>query len=198
MNAALRELSELSSDVLEIELPPAPGAVQAPEVYAIHAKHFAASPELYGRWMRERLQQATAIDVVAYIEARQELDRVRRSVHDVFAKVDLLVSRRLPCRQSQLTKRSRCRRPRRASVGCGTLVRSTRSVYPRSRFPAASHAPVCRSVCKSLVQTSAKRAYSRFPTLSNELTALKTKPDSRTDLEIVTRLGRINHSGGRA
>lgn len=92
MNTALETLSELSSDVLEVELPPTPSAVQAPEVYAIHAKHFAESPELYGRWMRERLQQATAIDVVAYIEARQELDRVRRSVHDIFAKVDLLLT----------------------------------------------------------------------------------------------------------
>jgi aspartyl-tRNA(Asn)/glutamyl-tRNA(Gln) amidotransferase subunit A len=96
MNRALRELHELSSDVLEIDLPPTPSAVQAPEVYAIHTRHFAESPELYGRWMRERLQQATALDVVAYIEARQELDRVRRSVHDVFAKVDLLITPTTP------------------------------------------------------------------------------------------------------
>ena len=96
MKRALPELSELSSEVLEIELPLTPNAVQAPEVYAIHAKHFAESPELYGRWMRERLQQATAIDVVAYIEARQELERVRRSVHDVFAQVDLLVTPATP------------------------------------------------------------------------------------------------------
>jgi aspartyl-tRNA(Asn)/glutamyl-tRNA(Gln) amidotransferase subunit A len=95
-NAALKELSELSSDVLEIDLPPTPSAVQAPEVYAIHAKHFAETPELYGRWMRERLQQATVIDVVAYIEARQELDRVRRSIHDVFAQVDLLITPTTP------------------------------------------------------------------------------------------------------
>jgi aspartyl-tRNA(Asn)/glutamyl-tRNA(Gln) amidotransferase subunit A len=89
-------LSELSSDVLEIDLPPTPSAVQAPEVYAIHAKHLAETPELYGRWMRERLQQATVIDVVAYIEARQELDRVRRSIHDVFAQVDLLITPTTP------------------------------------------------------------------------------------------------------
>jgi aspartyl-tRNA(Asn)/glutamyl-tRNA(Gln) amidotransferase subunit A len=95
-NAALKELSELSSDVLEIDLPPTPSAVQAPEVYAIHAKHFAETPELYGRWMRERLQQATVIDVVAYIEARQELYRVRRSIHDVFAQVDLLITPTTP------------------------------------------------------------------------------------------------------
>jgi aspartyl-tRNA(Asn)/glutamyl-tRNA(Gln) amidotransferase subunit A len=58
----------------------------------VHSKYFTTAPELYGRWMRERLEQATAIDTVAYIKARQELDRVRRSVGDVFSKVDLLVT----------------------------------------------------------------------------------------------------------
>jgi aspartyl-tRNA(Asn)/glutamyl-tRNA(Gln) amidotransferase subunit A len=96
MNEALRQFSELSSDVLEIDLPPAPAAIQAPEVYALHAKSFKASPELYGRWMRERLEQAAAIDTVAYIEARQELDRLRRSVGNVFSKVDLLVTPTTP------------------------------------------------------------------------------------------------------
>ena len=92
MAEALKQLSSLCSDVLAIDLPPTPAAVQAPEVYAVHSKYFTTSPELYGRWMRERLEQATAINTVAYIEARQELDRVRRSVGDVFGKVDLLVT----------------------------------------------------------------------------------------------------------
>jgi aspartyl-tRNA(Asn)/glutamyl-tRNA(Gln) amidotransferase subunit A len=92
MNEALKLLGFLSSDVLEIDLPSAPTAVQAPEVYAVHAKSFASSPDLYGTWMRERLKQATEIDTVTYIQDRQELDRLRRSVVDVFAKVDLLVT----------------------------------------------------------------------------------------------------------
>ncbi len=93
---ALKELSELSSGIVEIDLPPVPTAVQGPEVYAVHARLFAASPDLYGRWMRERLEQATAVDIVAYIEARQELDRVRRFVQNVFAEVDLLVTPTTP------------------------------------------------------------------------------------------------------
>ena len=91
-NKALKTLRDLSADVLEVALPDTPAAVQAPEVYAIHATHFARTPELYGRWMRERLQMATEIDVVAYINARQELDRLRRSAADVFSQVDLLVT----------------------------------------------------------------------------------------------------------
>lgn len=92
MDEALKHFSDLATDVREIELPSTPGAVQAPEVYAIHAKYFRESPEKYGRWMQERLKQAAAMETVAYIEARQELDRVRRFVGDVFSQVDLLVT----------------------------------------------------------------------------------------------------------
>ena len=96
MDEALKQFGNLSSDLIEVDLPEAPAAVQAPEVYAVHSQYFATSPELYGRWMRERLEQAAAINTVAYIEARQGLDRLRRSVGDVFSKVDLLVTPTTP------------------------------------------------------------------------------------------------------
>lgn len=89
---ALTKIGELAADVVEVELPPTPSAVQAPEVYAIHAKYFALSPQLYGRWMQERLVMATGIDTVTYIEARQQLDQVRRSAGEIFEHVDFVVS----------------------------------------------------------------------------------------------------------
>lgn len=95
-NEALKQLSKLSADMLEIDLPPTPTAVQAPEVYAIHAKYFTTSPSQYRRWIQERLKQAAMVDTVAYVEARQELDRIRRCVGDVFSKVDLLVTPTTP------------------------------------------------------------------------------------------------------
>jgi aspartyl-tRNA(Asn)/glutamyl-tRNA(Gln) amidotransferase subunit A len=96
MDEALKQLGNLSEDVIEIDLPPTPSAVQGPEVYAVHAKYFTTSPEQYGRWIRERLKQAAAVDTVAYVEARQELDRVRRCIGDVFSKVDFLVTPTTP------------------------------------------------------------------------------------------------------
>jgi aspartyl-tRNA(Asn)/glutamyl-tRNA(Gln) amidotransferase subunit A len=70
MCKALKQIKLLSSDIVEIDLPPTPAAVQGPEVYAVHAKYFTASPELYRPWIQERLRQAAGVDVVAYIEAR--------------------------------------------------------------------------------------------------------------------------------
>ena len=93
---ALREMRVLSSEVKEVDLPPTPGAVQGPEVYELHAKHFAATPEKYGRWMQERLKQAKTIDTIAYVEARHELDRVRRVIDDVFAEVDFVMTPTTP------------------------------------------------------------------------------------------------------
>lgn len=96
MDEALKKIGELAADVSDIKLPPTPSAVQGPEVYALHAKSFASSPELYGRWIQERLKQAAMVDTVAYVEARQQLDRVRRSIEDVFAEVDFLITPTTP------------------------------------------------------------------------------------------------------
>jgi aspartyl-tRNA(Asn)/glutamyl-tRNA(Gln) amidotransferase subunit A len=93
---ALAQISNMSSDIVEIELPPYPPAVQATEVYAVHAKYFATSPELYGDWIRERLKQAAAADTSIYAEAREELERVRHAVESIFSEVDFLVTPTTP------------------------------------------------------------------------------------------------------
>ena len=95
-DAAMKEVRVVASEVTEIDLPPTPAAVQAPEVYAVHSKHFAESPEKYGRWMQERLKQATRIETAAYVDARQELDRLRRSIDEVFTEVDFVVTPTTP------------------------------------------------------------------------------------------------------
>src|SRR5204863_4261358 len=78
------------------DLPSVPTAVQAPEVYAIHKDYYANSPELYRPWMRERLAQAAIADTAAYVTDRFRLERVRRTVNDVFREVDLLITPTTP------------------------------------------------------------------------------------------------------
>jgi len=85
-----------SLEVMEVNLPSVPTAVQAPEVYAIHKDYFANSPELYRPWMRERLAQAATADTASYVTDRFALERVRRTVNDVFAEVDLLITPTTP------------------------------------------------------------------------------------------------------
>lgn len=92
INDALRVVSNLAIDVIEVRLPDTPALVQAPEVLAVHAEHFAESPALYRDWMQKRLKQAQAIDTVSYVNARRELETVRRNVEQIFSRVDLLVT----------------------------------------------------------------------------------------------------------
>ena len=92
----IRKMSDMSSQVIEVLLPSVPTAVQAPEVYAIHKNYYANSPELYRPWMRERLAQAATVDTVAYVTDRFALERLRRTINDVFAEVDLLITPTTP------------------------------------------------------------------------------------------------------
>lgn len=96
IDKALKQISNFASEMSEVDLPATPTAVQGPEVYALHAKSFTTRPELYLPWIRERLNQAAAIDTVSYIEARQHLDRVRREIDDVFSEVDFLITPTTP------------------------------------------------------------------------------------------------------
>ena len=96
IDEALKQITNLTDDMLEIDLPATPTAVQAPEVYALHAKSFSTTPDLYLPWIRARFKQAAAVDLVTYIEARQHLDRLRRSIDDVFANVDFLITPTTP------------------------------------------------------------------------------------------------------
>jgi aspartyl-tRNA(Asn)/glutamyl-tRNA(Gln) amidotransferase subunit A len=96
MNEAIEVIRRMSLSIMEVDLPSVPTGVQAPEVYAIHKEYYAKTPELYRPWMRERLAQAAAADTGAYVEDRFALERVRRTVNNVFAEVDLLITPTTP------------------------------------------------------------------------------------------------------
>jgi aspartyl-tRNA(Asn)/glutamyl-tRNA(Gln) amidotransferase subunit A len=96
MNQAIEVIRRMSLEIIEVDLPSVPTAVQAPEVYAVHKNYYANSPELYRPWMRERLAQAATVDTASYVTDRFALERVRRTVNDVFAKVDLLITPTTP------------------------------------------------------------------------------------------------------
>ena len=89
---ALDWMRSIGIEVREVDVPEMPTTVQAPEVYAVHFETRQQSPELFQSWMRERLEQATNITTVQYVDGRRQLELVRRAIMDVFNQVELLVT----------------------------------------------------------------------------------------------------------
>ena len=100
VNTALEVIAKLTAGMRDSELPtyqtlPIVGA----EAYAFHLPYFTKTPELYQPMTRQRIAAGATMTAAAYIEARRELDRLRRSVGSVFSSVDLLISPTSPLPQ---------------------------------------------------------------------------------------------------
>jgi Asp-tRNA(Asn)/Glu-tRNA(Gln) amidotransferase A subunit family amidase len=98
--------------------------VQNAESYAIHADNVSRTPELYQAETVRRIRNGENISAVEYIRRRQDLDRERRHIQEIFANVDLLVTptTRIPAPAiADLKKDPEALRP--AEI---TLLRNTR------------------------------------------------------------------------
>jgi len=62
------------------------------EAYAYHKEYVSKSPELYQAQTLKRIQAGADVTASAYIQSRQQLEQVRRSVARVFETVDLLIT----------------------------------------------------------------------------------------------------------
>jgi aspartyl-tRNA(Asn)/glutamyl-tRNA(Gln) amidotransferase subunit A len=112
VKAALSVVAKLAADVRDVDLPPVPAlAIVGPEAYAFHAPYFTKTPDLYQAWTRERLKQATSINTTAYIDARRQLDQVRRSIGSVFSTVDVFVTPTTPVQPVTIEEAARTEAP---------------------------------------------------------------------------------------
>ena len=98
MNTAIEVLRKLTAGAREVSLPAVADlpSIVNPEMYAYHAPYFAKTPQLYQPATRKRLQRASETSAAAYIQARREVERLRRAVRTVFSSVDLLVTPTAP------------------------------------------------------------------------------------------------------
>jgi aspartyl-tRNA(Asn)/glutamyl-tRNA(Gln) amidotransferase subunit A len=97
MEHALKGMETLVAEMKEVKLNvPADRTVQAAESYAYHAENVAKTPELYQPETLRRIRSGEAITAAQYIKSRRELGQARRSIAQVFADVDLLVSPTMP------------------------------------------------------------------------------------------------------
>ena len=62
------------------------------EAYAYHKDYVSKSPELYQPQTLKRIQTGADITASAYIQARHQLEQIRRSIARVFETVDLLIT----------------------------------------------------------------------------------------------------------
>lgn len=103
VDTAIEMLRKLTSTVGDITLPTANlpvdqiyAEVRGVEAYTYHSKWIAESPEKYQVVTRQRIQNSADVKSASYMQARRQLDLLRREIRNVFAKVDLLITPTLP------------------------------------------------------------------------------------------------------
>jgi Asp-tRNA(Asn)/Glu-tRNA(Gln) amidotransferase A subunit family amidase len=75
---------------------PTDRTLQAAESYAVHVESISRGPELYQPETLRRLRTGENVSAAEYIQRRRELDESRRSIRQVFADVDMLVTPTTP------------------------------------------------------------------------------------------------------
>jgi Asp-tRNA(Asn)/Glu-tRNA(Gln) amidotransferase A subunit family amidase len=94
---ALLVIKTLVTEVNEMQLPVEEDrTLQKAESYAYHAENAAKTPELYQPETLRRILSGAKVSAVDYIQRRRELEEARRSIREVFATVDLIVTPTIP------------------------------------------------------------------------------------------------------
>ena len=114
INGALAILEKLTARITEVAISARTqeelrSTVRAAEAYAYHAEFIAKSPEHYQPETLGRLRAGANIGTAAYIHARQQLDRTRRSIGQVFRFVDAVVTPTSPIAPPAMEEFSRDR-----------------------------------------------------------------------------------------
>ncbi|MBI3667789.1 MAG: amidase [Acidobacteria bacterium] len=123
-NAAIDVVRKMTAEVREVELPSTPVLpIVAAEAYAFHAPYFTKSPDLYQPETRERVKQGATVTTVAYVEARRELDRLRRAAGSLFSTVDVVITPTTPTPPITIEEARQRKAP---PPGTDPLARNTR------------------------------------------------------------------------
>jgi aspartyl-tRNA(Asn)/glutamyl-tRNA(Gln) amidotransferase subunit A len=93
IDQALTSLGRLGVQIQDVALEASTDrTVFRAEAYAYHVQYMTKTPELYQPETLAKLRFGAGIDAPAYISARRELERLRRSTLLVFSAVDFLVT----------------------------------------------------------------------------------------------------------
>ena len=92
LTASVRTISPLATDDSYKSWTEPYGAVFTAEAYAFHKDYLEKSPELYQPATLKRLRVGAEVSAVKYIQSRREMERIRRSLPNVFENVDALIT----------------------------------------------------------------------------------------------------------
>jgi aspartyl-tRNA(Asn)/glutamyl-tRNA(Gln) amidotransferase subunit A len=105
VDEAIAVLRRLTADTRDVVLALNPdNTIQKAEAYACHAENIVKRPELYSAETLWRLRSGQNITAPDYIQARRNLDLLRREVGKVFANVDVLVMPAVPVATPLITE----------------------------------------------------------------------------------------------
>lgn len=97
--SVLKTLTRTQSDIAPLATDRTYASVMDPyvtilraESFAYHREYVSKSPELYQAQTLKRIQAGADITASAYLQARHQLEQIRRSVSQVFETVDLLIT----------------------------------------------------------------------------------------------------------
>ena len=97
MEHAIMGIETLVEQVKEVRMEvPTDRSLQAAESYAYHAENVRKSPDLYQPETLRRIRTGEKVTAAEYIQRRSELEYARRSIRELFADVDVLVSPTTP------------------------------------------------------------------------------------------------------
>jgi Asp-tRNA(Asn)/Glu-tRNA(Gln) amidotransferase A subunit family amidase len=97
MEHAIMGIDTLVAQVKEVRMEvPTDRTLQAAESYAYHAENVRKSPDLYQPETLRRIRSGEKVTAAEYITRRNELEFARRSIPELFADVDVLVTPTTP------------------------------------------------------------------------------------------------------
>ena len=93
VDTAIAVLCKLGAETCEVPFEVSRDrTVARAEAFAYHAEHITRTPESYSAETLKKLRLGASIDAPAYIQARREVEAMRRAANAIFREVDVLVT----------------------------------------------------------------------------------------------------------
>jgi len=92
ITASQQDLPPLATDATYSSWMVPYSAIFSAEAYSYHKEFMASNPDLYQPPTLKRLRAGADVSASTYIQAKQQLEYVRRSIAQIFEKIDLLIT----------------------------------------------------------------------------------------------------------